>query len=499
MEPSTPHRLSYAFAKEKGLVVMTDREPLTVGVRTGADPYGLVEVRRVMGQPFALEPLEPTVFERHLSETYGRNDLDGEEAEAALGLESDLESLVDGIPQAADLLDGDDDAPIIRLINGLIYEAVKRKASDIHIDPFEEKLSIRYRIDGSLQEVLTPSRRLASPLVSRIKVMSRLDIAEKRMPQDGRISLTLGGRSLDVRVATLPTRYGERVALRILDTRNALIGLDQLGMDEATLGRFRSALSQPNGVILVTGPTGSGKTTTLYSALSLLNTGSVNIMTLEDPVEYGLEGISQTPMDHKVGLNFAATLRSILRNDPNIVMVGEIRDVETAEVALEFALTGRLALSTIHTNSSAGAITRLRDMGVESFLLASTLRGILAQRLVRRLCPSCREPYQPSPDELQLMEMASEDVPTLYRPKGCLACGNTGFDGRLGVYELLTVDSDIRKLIHSGANEGEIEQVAFRDHDMLFQNGLRYVLSGETSLEEVLHVCRREGWADGGV
>ncbi len=494
-----PLQLSYAFAKEQGVSVLLDRPTLTLGVRKGASPFALIEARRVIGAPFRLEEMTAADFERQLSDSYGQQKLDGRAAEEAFGLQDNLETLFDGIPQTADLLAGEADAPIIRLINGLLQDAVKRRASDIHIDPFEEKLSIRYRIDGELQEVLTPSRRIAAPLVSRIKVMSRLDIAEKRMPQDGRISLSLGGRSLDVRVATLPTRYGERVALRILDTRQALIGLNTLGMDEATLTRFRAALLEPNGVILVTGPTGSGKTTTLYSALAMLNSGRVNIMTLEDPVEYGLDGISQTPMDHKVGLTFAATLRSILRNDPNIVMVGEVRDVETAEVALEFALTGRLALSTIHTNSSAGAITRLRDMGIESFLLASTLRAILAQRLLRRLCASCKEAYVPDPALVQRLGLPDAETFTLYRPTGCTACAGTGYEGRLGVYELLVVDTSIKRLINDGASEEDIARAAFAKQDMLFQNGLRHVRTGDTSAEELLHVCRREAWFGGGV
>ncbi len=492
-------QVSYAFAREKGYVRLPGRTSCTVGVRIGADPLGLIETRRVLGTTFDLEPIEPREFEKLLSDVFGEGQLDGRAAEAAAESQGDLESLFDGLPPTEDLLAGDTDAPIVRLINGLLQDAVKRRASDIHIDPFEEKLSIRYRIDGELQEVLTPSRRIAPALVSRIKVMSRLDIAEKRMPQDGRISLSLGGRSLDVRVATLPTRYGERVALRILDTRQALIGLDALGLDPDTLTRFRAALREPNGVILVTGPTGSGKTTTLYSALSLLNTGRVNIMTLEDPVEYGLDGISQTPMDHKVGLTFAATLRSILRNDPNIVMVGEIRDADTAQVALEFALTGRLALSTIHTNSSAGAITRLRDMGIESFLLASTLRAVLAQRLVRKLCVRCKRPHPPSEALYRKLGLDPADAPVLYEAVGCPACGHTGYEGRLGVYELLTVTNPIRRMIHDGATEEDIERVAFERADMLFQNGLRHVLSGDTSPEELLHVCRREAWFGGSV
>lgn len=491
-------QLLYSYARDKGFAVMPGRQPLTVAVREGADPMCLPEVRRVVGRTFRIEVHTPAEFEKLLSEGFGSGQLDGSAAAAAEKQEN-LESLFDGIPQTEDLLAGEGDAPIVRLINGLLQDAAKRRASDIHIDPFEEKLSIRYRIDGELQEVLVASRRIAPPLVSRIKVMSRLDISEKRMPQDGRISLSLGGRALDVRVATLPTRYGERVALRILDTRQALVGLDGLGMDEATLARFRAVLAEPNGVILVTGPTGTGKTTTLYSALALLNTGRVNIMTLEDPVEYGLDGISQTPMDHKVGLTFAATLRSILRNDPNIVMVGEIRDAETAEVALEFALTGRLALSTVHTNSSAGAITRLRDMGIESFLLASTLRAVLAQRLVRRLCPNCKEAYEPDAALRQALGLPADFSGRMYRSTGCDACNRTGYSGRLGVYELLLVDSEIKRLVHEQASEDTIERAAFRSADMLFSNGMRHVLSGETSADELMHVCRRESWTHGGV
>ena len=489
---------TYTFAKEKGLVVLESDAGVVLGVREDAEADALIEARRALGTTFELKPLTPTEFERELSGAYSAGLLSGDEAEAALTGREDLASLVDGIPQTADVLGGGDDAPIIRLINGLIYEAIQRKASDIHIDPFEDKLSIRYRIDGDLKEVLTPSRRLAAPLVSRIKVMARLDISEKRMPQDGRISLSIGGQAIDARVATLPTRYGERVTMRLLDQRNAMLDLSELGMDPETYDRFTDVLSRPNGVVLVTGPVGSGKTTTLYSALSRLNTGRVNIMTLEDPVEYGLAGITQTQMDHKVGLTFATTLRSVLRHDPNIAMIGEIRDAETAEVAFEFASIGRLALSTLHTNSSAGAVTRLRDMGVESFLIASTVRAVMAQRLVRKLCPVCKSPAAPSEAEIQELGIPASQVPELYHPKGCMSCGHTGYDGRLGVYELLTVNKDISELIHANATETEIERVAFADHDMLFENARRYVLSGETSLAEVLRVCRKEV-RDGGI
>ncbi len=499
MSTTSPPTLTYAFAKDKGLVIMPQHEALTLGVRAGADPLALIEARRAIGQTFALQSLSATEFDRQLSETYARAELNGGEAEAALAEHDDLASLVDGIPQTADLLDGDDDAPVIRLINGLIFEAVRRRASDVHIDPYEDRLTIRYRIDGVLQEILTPARRLASPLVSRIKVMARLDIAEKRMPQDGRISLSLGGRSIDVRVATLPSRYGERVTMRLLDTSNALLGLDELGMDAETLTRFRAVLAEPNGITLVTGPTGSGKTTTLYASLSLLNDGQRNLMTLEDPVEYGLDGVTQTQMNDKVGLTFAATLRSILRHDPDVIMVGEIRDLETAKVAHEFALTGRPVLSTVHTNSAAGAITRLRDMGVESFLLSATMRAIIAQRLVRRLCSACKEAYTPDAADLAGMQLSAGKAVSFYKPVGCMACGSSGYSGRIAVYELLVINKEIKALIHDDAGESELEAVAFHEHDMLFENGRRYVLSGDTSPEEVIRVCRREARENGRV
>jgi len=495
MMPSelAPTQFTYAFAKDKGLVVLSGRDRLTVAVRQGADPLALIEARRALGDVFAVEAFDKDKYDQILAEAFATGPMADDDIDAAVESRGGLESLIDDLPKAADLLDGQDDAPVIRLINGLIHEAIKRRASDIHVDPFENNLSIRYRIDGDLVEVLTPPRKLAAPIVSRIKVMARLDIAEKRLPQDGRISLSVGGRSIDVRVATLPTRYGERVVLRLLDTKNALVGLTELGMDEKTLARFSDALAQPNGVILVTGPVGSGKTTTLYASLSRLNNGRDNIMTLEDPVEYGLPGISQTQMDHKVGLNFAATLRSILRQDPNVVMVGEIRDSETAEVAFEFASTGRLALSTLHTNSAAGAITRLRDMGVEAYLLASTLRAVMAQRLVRRLCPNCKTERPATGAELEALGFSSGDAVMVGEPNGCFSCGNTGFDGRIGIYELLTVDHEIRDLLGSEASEHQIDEAAFSVHDRLIDNARRYVVSQDTSPAEVLRVCRKGG------
>lgn len=485
--------IAYAFARDKGVLVLPDRDVLTVGVREGADPFMLLEVRRVLGQAFAIESFAPADFERQLPLAYARAELADEDEAAALAGHDDLASLAEGLHQTADLLDGDDDAPVIRLINGLIYEAINRGASDIHIEPNEDELTIRYRIDGVLQKILSPSRRLATPLVSRIKVMARLDIAERRVPQDGRIALSVGGRSVDLRVSTLPSRYGERVVLRLLDKATALMSLEDLGMPEDTLARFRDALTEPNGVILVSGPTGSGKTTTLYSGLSLLNDGTKSIITIEDPIEYGLDGIGQTQVNDKVGMTFASGLRAFLRQDANIVMVGEIRDVETASVAARMSLAGRLVLSTIHTNSAVAAITRLKDMGVESYLLSSTLRAVLAQRLVRRLCVECREPYEPDGAECDAAALTPRAGLVFHRAKGCDACRQTGYNGRVGIYELMTIDQTLRNLIHDDADEAALADKAFEEHDTLFKAGIARVLSGETSLDEVIRVSRKAG------
>ena len=483
----------YAFARDKGVMVLPDHEPLTIAMREGVDPFVLLEVRRVLGQPFKVEMFSAEDFARQLPAVYARTGLVKEDEAAALAGHDDLASLAEGLHQTADLLDGDDDAPVIRLINGMIYEAINRGASDIHIEPNEDELTIRYRIDGVLQKVLAPSRRLAMPLVSRIKVMARLDIAERRIPQDGRIALSVGGRSVDIRVSTLPSRYGERVVLRLLDKAKALMGLEDLGMPEAMLSKFKAALKEPNGVILVSGPTGSGKTTTLYSGLNLLNDGTKSIITIEDPIEYGLDGIGQTQVNDKVGMTFASGLRAFLRQDANIVMVGEIRDVETASVAARMSLAGRLVLSTIHTNSAAAAITRLKDMGVESYLLSSTLRAVLAQRLVRKLCASCRVPYQPSAGELETADIDPDKQVDFYRAEGCAQCRGTGYNGRIGIYELMMITPDLRDMIHDDVDEATLSETAFADQETLFQAGIARVLSGETSLEEVVRVSRKEG------
>ncbi|MEM1410585.1 MAG: ATPase, T2SS/T4P/T4SS family, partial [Pseudomonadota bacterium] len=395
-----PRRFAYAFAKEQGMLLLGSEDgEAVIGVREGSEAehnlYTLVEARRAAGGPVRMETLPPKVFERRLSEIYSVEGLSAATFEEEDGTE-DLSALAEGLPETADLLDSEDDAPVIRLINALIAEAVKTRASDIHIEPYETALSIRLRIDGVLREVLSLPPKMTPVLTSRVKVMARLDIAEKRVPQDGRISLAMGGRLVDVRVSTLPSRFGERIVMRLLDKEQAQLDLDALGMPEEIRARLKGVIRKPNGIVLVTGPTGSGKTTTLYAALTLLNDPGINILTVEDPVEYALDGIGQTQVNAKIGMSFATGLRAILRQDPDIVMVGEIRDVETAQIAVQASLTGHLVLSTIHTNSAIGAVTRLRDMGVEPFLLSPTIAGVLAQRLVRRLCEACKEEVEPT-------------------------------------------------------------------------------------------------------
>ena len=499
MTETTQHRFNYTFAKERGVVLLVENGLKTLGVRMDADPTAVIEARRAAAGPVTLRPLQPSEFDRTLSELYAADAIDTDALDTALDAEDDLDSLAAGLNENADLLDDSDDAPIIRLINGLIAEAVRKKASDIHIEPFEDRLSVRLRVDGVMREVLSPSRRVAPLLVSRIKVMARLDIAEKRVPQDGRVSLSLGGRSIDVRISTLPSRYGERVVMRLLDKESARLNLDDLGMPAETLERLKLALKEPNGIILVTGPTGSGKTTTLYAALTLLNDSSANILTVEDPIEYGLDGIGQTQVNSKVGMTFAAGLRAILRQDPDIVMVGEIRDAETAQIAVQASLTGHLVLSTVHTNSAAAALTRLKDMGIEPFLLASTLTAVAAQRLVRRLCPSCREPYKPEPREVELLGLPAHADHIFYRAKGCEACGGLGYQGRVGIYELIRLDARLKEMIHDDAREQDIERYAFAQADTLKTSGARHVADGNTTFEEVMRVVRQNGETDGGV
>lgn len=490
-----PLDLPYAFAKSRGVVLLKREEGrLQVAMRAGADPADLLEVRRYLAMPFDVEIAEPAEFDRHLSDHYS---MDGTAAAMAGSIEAgnaDDDLLVSGLPSADDLLDSADDAPVIRLINGIIAEAIRQSVSDIHIEPYETGLVVRMRQDGVLQERLRMPPHVAPVVVSRIKVMARLDIAERRVPQDGRISLTLGGKQVDVRVSTLPSRAGERVVLRILDKDNAFISLDLLGMSDNARTVISSALAEPNGIILVTGPTGSGKTTTLYACLKQLNDGKRNILTVEDPVEYAFEGVGQTQVNAKVGMTFAAGLRAILRQDPDVVMVGEIRDRETAEIAVQAALTGHLVLSTVHTNDAIGAITRMRDFKIEPFLLASTLRAVIAQRLVRRLCPDCREPVQAEAGAAALLGLDAGSV--IHRPVGCDKCGHSGYQGRIGVFEAINVDDTVRRYIGNGGDEAIIARHVFANSPNLAAAARRLVRDGETTAEEAVRIMRSEATAD---
>ncbi len=485
--------LPYGFAKMHGVVLRhEDENRIVVAMREGADPLMLLEVRRYLAMPFDVEIADSATFDRYLSDHYA---MDGSAAAMAgtIGAgNSDL--LSDMLPSADDLLDSADDAPVIRLINGIIAEAVRQGVSDIHIEPYETGLIVRMRTDGVLQERLRLPANVAPVIVSRIKVMARLDIAERRIPQDGRIGLTLGGKLVDVRVSTLPSRAGERVVMRILDKENSNISLELLGMSPDALKILRDALSEPNGIILVTGPTGSGKTTTLYAGLKGLNDGTRNILTVEDPVEYAVEGIGQTQVNSKVGMTFAAGLRAILRQDPDVVMVGEIRDLETAGIAVQAALTGHLVLTTVHTNDAIGAITRMRDMKVEPFLLASTLRAVIAQRLVRRLCPSCRQIVQADGNAASLLGL--DQGTAIYKAVGCDDCNNTGFQGRIGVFEAVRVDETIRRLINEGGDEAILARHAFINQPNLNSAARKLVLAGQTTAQEAIRISRSEDIVD---
>ncbi|WP_312782633.1 type II secretion system ATPase GspE [Brevundimonas sp.] len=478
--------LPYGFAKRNGVILLDAGDIAVVGLRDGADPLALIETRRALGRPLQVQSMDQAEFDRRLSDVYA-GDLSADEP---MDMPSGLDGLIEDLPAAADLLDSADDAPVIRMINGVIAEAVRAGASDIHLEPYESALIVRMRVDGVLREALSLNPRITPLLVSRIKVMARLDIAEKRVPQDGRIPLALGGKTLDVRVSTLPSRAGERVVLRILDKDQAGLSLDQLGMDADAHDAFRTALREPNGIILVTGPTGSGKTTSLYAGLSLLNDATRNILTVEDPVEYAIDGVGQTQVNPKVGMTFAAGLRAILRQDPDVVMVGEIRDVETASVAVQASLTGHLVLSTVHTNDAAGAVTRLRDMGVEPFLLASTLRLIVAQRLVRRLCGGCRQSEAADAATARLCGVS--EGATVWRAQGCGSCNHTGYVGRVGVYETLKIDDRVRRLIAAEADEEALIAAAFPQGGTLSDRARALVLAGVTSVEEAVRVTRQE-------
>ena len=495
--PLVAATLPYAFARKYGVILR--HEPGTephVALRAGADPLVLVELRRLLGQAFAIDQISAEQFDTLLADHYAY-DTGAAEVAGTLAVGADsLDILATDLPTADDLLDSADDAPAIRLINGIIADAARQGVSDIHVEPYESALVVRMRIDGVLSEVLRMPPHVAPVVVSRIKVMARLDIAERRVPQDGRMGLTLGGKALDVRVSTLPARAGERVVLRLLDKENAGIDFDALGLTGAADAVLRGALAEPNGIILVTGPTGSGKTTTLYAALKSLNDGRRNILTVEDPVEYAVDGVGQTQVNAKVGLTFAAGLRAILRQDPDVVMVGEIRDRETADIAVQASLTGHLVLSTVHTNDALGAITRLRDMKVEPFLIASSLRAVIAQRLVRRLCTQCRRETS-----VDAGAAALSGLPLgarMWQAAGCPACGQSGYKGRIGVFEAVRVDDRLRAMIINGADEAAMAAHVFASAPTLASAAREMVLAGDTTIAEAVRITRSEDTAADG-
>ncbi len=411
--------------------------------------------------------------------------------------DDDFTSVATEFESPKDILELTEDAPIIRLLNALLQQAAKEKASDIHMEPYEKELEVRMRVDGVLRKVLSPPKIIQDALISRIKIMSNLDIAEKRLPQDGRIRLLVGGRDIDIRVSIIPTAYGERAVLRLLDRKHGLISLNQLGMDENEEEKIEDLINNTNGMILVTGPTGSGKTTTLYAALNRIYTEEKNIITIEDPVEYQIKGIGQIQVNQRIGLSFANGLRSILRHDPDVIMVGEIRDYDTSDIAIQASLTGHLVLSTLHTNDAVSAIARLIDMGVEPFLIASSLSGVLAQRLLRRICYNCKEEYAPSELESSYFKQNTEKssyitdgtTRTLYRGMGCDRCNGNGYLGRIGIFELLIVDSDIVSLITRGTDSQSIKKITIeKGMKTLRTDGLHKAVQGITTLEEVLRV-----------
>ncbi len=487
-------RIPYAFARAHGVLAAgTEGDAVVVLTRPDATADGIIEIKRVLQRPLVARAIGADEFAFELARAYNQAAptttamLVGD-----LARETDLARLMQDMPVTEDLLDSTTQAPVIRMINALLLQALRERASDLHFEPYEARSVVRFRIDGVLRDVIEPPRALHAALVSRLKIMASLDIAEKRLPQDGRISLRLGDRQVDVRVSTLPTGPGERVVLRLLDKEAAQLDLTALGMSEATREAVDRLIREPHGIVLVTGPTGSGKTTTLYAALSRLPRGAVNMMTVEDPIEYALDGVAQTQVNARIELDFARTLRAILRQDPDVIMIGEIRDLETAQIAVQASLTGHLVLATLHTNDATSAVTRLADMGVEPYLLSSSLLGVLAQRLVRTLCPACRTSGAASPGEQKLLaELGLPLSQPVWTAPGCDECNHTGFRGRTGVYELLQVDEATRRHVHDGAGELALRAAAASaGMTSLRGDGARWIAAGRTSLAELLRVTR---------
>jgi len=489
--PILEEQVSTRFLREtRVLPLAEDDNEVTLAMADPTDDYAIGAVRMVTGR--AVRPMVaiPSDLEAALERLYGSGKSQGQ-------VVGDVETRVDDLAFDADvqqLKDLASEAPVIRLVSLIITNALETRASDIHVEPFENRLGVRYRIDGVLHDVESPPKRLAAAVISRIKIMANLDIAERRLPQDGRIRLRVQGKEIDLRVSTVPTMHGESVVMRILDKGGVALDFNKLGFMEDTLKAFIDVLMQPHGILLVTGPTGSGKTTTLYTALDRLNQPDVKILTVEDPVEYQMVGINQIQVKPQIDLTFANALRSIVRQDPDVIMIGEIRDLETAQIAVQSALTGHLVLSTVHTNDAASTVNRLLDMGVDDYLLTSTVIGILAQRLVRKLCPQCKEPYRALPEvveQLGLARLAGSGEVTLYHAKGCSHCGNTGYMGRLCILEMLPMSDPLRALVMKHATSGDLKAQAQRDGMVsMYEDGMRKALAGQTTFEEVLRVTR---------
>ncbi|MBX2869247.1 MAG: type II secretion system ATPase GspE [Acidiferrobacterales bacterium] len=485
--------LPYAFCKRHGVVAIDKgrgETPIASVVcveKPGIDVFS--EIRRRLNAPVTFQIMPQSGFEHLLRQAFDKGQSEATQMVSDLDDNIDLDLLASEVPEATDLLEASGDAPVVKLINALLTQAIRESASDIHLEVFEKRSLVRFRIDGILRDIVEPQRAIHSALISRLKVMAKLDIAEKRLPQDGRISLVVGDRPIDVRVSSLPTQYGERVVLRLLDKKGSKMQLTTLGMDDEILEKFKKLIHSAHGILLVTGPTGSGKTTSLYAGLSNLDRKKNNILTIEDPVEYDLDGVGQIQVHSRIGLTFASGLRSILRQDPDIVLVGEIRDLETAEIAVQASLTGHLVMSTLHTNTAIGAITRLIDMGVEDFLIASSLIGIVSQRLVRKLCMNCRVPALPDEGERELMGSLYQGG-EIYRTGGCDVCDYTGYRGRVGIYELIVLDDELRTLIHNRASEEQMIKHVRKHAPSLLSNGVSRVTHGITSLEEVVRVTQ---------
>ncbi|WP_094751551.1 type II secretion system ATPase GspE [Psychromonas sp. CD1] len=492
----TPYgQLPFAFSKKHEVVITYSADTIKLSYLNSLSVDLLFEVRRVIGCSYILQKVKQALFNELVANAYQSSSSEAQQLMQDIGSD-DLFSLAEDMPANEDLLETEGDAPIIKLINALLGEAIKEEASDIHIETFENTLIIRFRIDGILREILKPQRKIAALLVSRIKVMAKLDIAEKRVPQDGRISLRIGGRAVDVRVSTMPASHGERVVLRLLDKNAIKLDLATLGMTKRNHQLMRSLIKKPHGIVLVTGPTGSGKSTTLYASLMEINAKDRNILTIEDPIEYAIEGIGQTQVNNKVDMTFSRGLRAILRQDPDVVMIGEIRDLETAQISVQASLTGHLVFSTLHTNSAVGAVTRLRDMGVEPFLLSSSLLGVLAQRLVRRLCVHCKVAHVASLEEKNILGMSADKDVTFYNAQGCEHCNATGYRGRMGIHELLIVTDVVRELVHTGAGEKAIEKEIRQTSPSIRQDGMEKVCQGLTTLEEILRVTSEDECAN---